>query len=210
MRILVSGNTKQVRRLAEKYPDELGVLLTPNTGNKVGAIPSLPWAGDNAAFSDFDAGTYHDFIDKIAGSSPLWVCVPDVVGDAMRTLHLFDTWQYKLRVAHLPLAFVGQDGIEYLRVPWDQFDCWFIGGTDRWKLTRASYDLAQEARRRGKLVHMGRVNSLRRLRTAHAWGCDSIDGRNMSAFAALVPGRLERYLRFCRSLELEEGAVLFP
>jgi hypothetical protein len=40
----------------------------------------------------------------------------------------------------------------------------------------AAADLAAEARARGLTVHMGRVNSLRRLRYAAAIGCHSADG----------------------------------
>jgi len=61
-------------------------------------------------------------------------------------------------------------------VPWDDFDALFIGGTTAWKLSEAVYQLCQEAKRRGKWVHMGRVNSLRRMRLAESFGCDSADG----------------------------------
>lgn len=45
-----------------------------------------------------------------------------------------------------------------------------------WKLGRAAALLTQEAKRRGKPVHMGRVNSRRRLRYAASIGCDTADG----------------------------------
>jgi hypothetical protein len=45
-----------------------------------------------------------------------------------------------------------------------------------WKLGAAARALTAEAKARGKHVHMGRVNSLRRLRYADAIGCDSADG----------------------------------
>jgi hypothetical protein len=42
-------------------------------------------------------------------------------------------------------------------VPWDAFDVLFLGGTTDWKLGPAAADLTAEARRRGLVVHMGRV-----------------------------------------------------
>lgn len=45
-----------------------------------------------------------------------------------------------------------------------------------WKLGKAAAGLVAEAKRRGKLVHMGRVNSFTRLAAALAMGCDSADG----------------------------------
>jgi len=61
-------------------------------------------------------------------------------------------------------------------VPWGSFDALFIGATISWKLGSAAAALAAEARARGLTVHMGRVNSLRRLRYAHTIGCHSVDG----------------------------------
>ena len=61
-------------------------------------------------------------------------------------------------------------------MPWDDFDVLFLGGDDAWKLGPAATALTAEARSRGKGVHMGRVNSLRRLWFASAIGCTSADG----------------------------------
>ena len=60
-----------------------------------------------------------------------------------------------------------------------------IGGTTSWKLGPAAAGLAAQARRRGLWVHLGRVNSLRRLRYAQAIGCHSVDG----TFLAFGPDR---------------------
>lgn len=91
-------------------------------------------------------------------------------------------------------------------IPWDTFDVLFLGGGPRpeylsktnrvsvktcscakrckhkrtpmgeWKLTPGAARLVAEARRRGKDVHMGRVNSLLRLSYAQTIGCTSADG----------------------------------
>jgi hypothetical protein len=89
-------------------------------------------------------------------------------------------------------------------VPWDEFGCWFIGGSTEWKLSEASRQLALEARRRGKHLHMGRVNSLRRMRIARTFGCHSIDGSSLSMFG-------DKYIhRFCDwALRLEAERLLF-
>src|SRR5581483_11599077 len=110
------------------------------------------------------------------------VVCPDVVADARATLERFKIWQEAIRQTGLPLAFVGQDGAEDLDIPWENFACWFIGGSTRWKLSQASADLALEAKRSGQWLHMGRVNSLRRLQAAFDMGCDSTDGSSHSMF----------------------------
>jgi hypothetical protein len=61
-------------------------------------------------------------------------------------------------------------------IPWDEFDCLFIGGRDDFKEGPLVRDACREARRRGKWVHMGRVNTLHRLRIALDFGVDSVDG----------------------------------
>ena len=61
-------------------------------------------------------------------------------------------------------------------IPWDEFDCLFIGGADDFKEGPLVSDACREAKRRGKWVHMGRVNGLRRLRVAQEFGVDSVDG----------------------------------
>jgi hypothetical protein len=58
----------------------------------------------------------------------------------------------------------------------------FLAGSTDWKLGSAARLLAAEAETRGKAVHMGRVNSLKRLRYAAAIGCDTADG-TCGAFA---------------------------
>jgi hypothetical protein len=88
-----------------------------------------------------------------------------------------------------PAALVGQDGLERLTVPWDEFDVLFIGGSTEWKLSDAARQLAAEAKRRNKGVHMGRVNSRKRWLIAESFGCDTADG----TFLTYHPdGNLER------------------
>lgn len=52
----------------------------------------------------------------------------------------------------------------------------FVGGSTGYKLSEAAYAFAAEARSRGKWVHMGRVNSLQRLRAARLSLFYSVDG----------------------------------
>jgi hypothetical protein len=110
-----------------------------------------------------------------AGSC-VFATAPDVVGDAAATLARSVPWLPRIRALGYPAAFVAQDGQESLPVPWDEFDVLFVGGSTKWKLGAAARLLVGEAKRRGKHVHMGRVNSYRRFRYAEAIGCDSVDG----------------------------------
>lgn len=110
-----------------------------------------------------------------------------------------------IRTLGYPAALVAQDGLEHLDVPWDDFDALFIGGSTEWKLGKAAARLVAEAKRRGKHVHMGRVNSRRRWSYAEHIGCDSVDG----TFLAFGPDANLRRLQVWTTqpgLDFEETA----
>jgi hypothetical protein len=105
-----------------------------------------------------------------------FVTAPDHVGDAEATLKDSAPWLPQIRNLGHRAALVAQDGLEVLDTPWDSFDVLFIGGTTEWKLGPEAALLAKEAKSRGKGLHMGRVNSQKRIRYAHSLGCDTVDG----------------------------------
>jgi hypothetical protein len=88
---------------------------------------------------------------------------------------------------HQPIALVAQDGQERLPVPWDHFEALFVGGSTQWKLGPHATALIRQAKRRGKWVHVGRVNTVRRITWFKALDVDSIDG---SGFARFTRARL--------------------
>ena len=107
---------------------------------------------------------------------------PDVVGNAELTLKQFEYWQPIIKSYNLPVALVAQDGLDKLEVPWTMFEALFIGGTTEFKLGEYVKELVDEAKLRGKFVHMGRVNSKKRIQYAISIGCDSVDGSGYSMF----------------------------
>jgi hypothetical protein len=155
----------------------IAYIDTPAQGNK--RPTGVLWCADNGAFSDnFDEDKWWRFLtaNAHAADSCAFAVAPDVVGDAEATLARSAEWLPRIRALGYPAAFVAQDGLEALEIPWDEFDCLFIGGTTEWKLGQHARRIAAEAKARGKWLHMGRVNSERRFRYARAIGCDSVDG----------------------------------
>lgn len=198
MKILVSGATATVRR----YAAHVGRFLGPRNGNSVTEIVASGqvWAADNDAFAAWDQERFWVMLSKIAKADRsrfLWVACPDVVGDSRATLDNWDVWFPQIDYLGLPAAFVGQDGCEDTAIPWDQMACFFIGGSDKFKLSAEAEQLASEAKARGKLVHMGRVNSYKRARHAYEIGCDSIDGRSFSAWPDIY---IPKGIDWCRRL----------
>lgn len=156
---------------------DLGFIDTPAQGNR--RPGGVAWCADNGCFSDkFDERKWWKFLtdNAHAAADCLFAVAPDVVGDAAATLARSLPWLPKIRALGYPAAFVLQDGATDEFVPWGDFDCLFIGGTDEFKLGPIALQYVAEAKARGKWVHMGRVNSERRFEYARAIGCDSADG----------------------------------
>lgn len=180
MIMLVNVQVERVKTLLGKgYNENVGVLLTPpgikNVEMKELIESGLPWAADNGAFSGFSPIKFKQLLKTVQGQPGcLFVACPDVVGDAKATLELFNQWQGEIEYAELPTALVLQDGQENLLLP--DADAYFVGGSTRFKLSRSATDLIVECKRRNKWVHMGRVNSMRRIKHAHKREVDSIDG----------------------------------
>jgi hypothetical protein len=114
-----------------------------------------------------------------------FAAAPDVPFNAAATLARSLPMLDRIRAVGYPVALVAQDGLDPADIPFDRVDAVFLGGSTSWKLGPAAADLAAHARRHHKWVHMGRVNSLRRLRHAAAIGCHSVDG----TFLAYGPDR---------------------
>lgn len=160
-------------------PREIGLMLTQHKANK--PQPDQMWAADNGCFTQPEAYSDEAYLGWLAKMLPyraqcLFATAPDVVGDAVLTLKRSLPVLHKIRDAGYPAALIGQDGMTPDDVPWSMVDCIFLGGTTEWKLSESAAALARAAKQRGLWVHMGRVNSTRRMLIAKRMGCDSVDG----------------------------------
>jgi hypothetical protein len=187
--------------------ESLGLMVGPGGGtySKVGAYGLF--AADNGCFSkgdSFDANEWLTFLDQLPRESCLLATAPDVVGDAAATLERSAEWLPVIRSMGFPAALVAQDGLEDLEVPWDTFDVLFIGGSTEWKLSDAAADLMSEAKLRGKWVHVGRVNSFKRVKWSVANGADSMDGTFLAFGPKTNLPRLLTWLDFLESNRRDE------
>lgn len=151
-------------------------MMQPGMGNKP---PTDVWLGvDNGCFSKpekYSDEMYKRYLQKIPPEHTLFVTAPDVLGNHKATVERSVPTLRKLRSWGFKAAFVAQDGWEEETTPWDEFDVLFIGGSTEFKF-RNGRDAVGAAKARGFMAHMGRVNSLDRLRASVAIGCDSADG----------------------------------
>lgn len=181
--------------LAPYRSPHLGVLSSPRRFYRESeGIEEWTWAADNDAFSDWNPDRYRRMLESIWGlANCLFVTMPDVVGDAERTLENFEEWYDDVSATLQPIALVAQDGMTVDTVPWQRFDALFIGGTDKFKMGADARALIRRAQLLGMWVHMGRVNTDQRFRYAQRIGCHSIDGTSLSWFRdAYLPKRLNQ------------------
>ena len=156
----------------------LGMITTPREGRS--PLAAKVWAADNGCFGKGYPGD-EAYLDWLAKNSKhanrcLFATAPDVVGDAAATLERSAPFFEPIRAMGYPVAFIAQDGLTSESTPWDSFDVLFVGGTTEFKLGAEARALVAEAKSRGKFVHVGRVNSRKRIRYASLIGADSVDG----------------------------------
>lgn len=175
--VMPANNTGiQVGYLAGRFPGMLGHLFSP--GAQRGPFPYMPYGLDNAAFEAYKNGTEWDEAAwrallewaRISGQPPLWVLVPDVVGDRLRTLRKWEMFHDVARRYGWPLAFAVQDGMEPSDVPAGA-DVVFVGGSTDWKWSTYRDWCAAFPR-----VHIGRVNTYGQLVKCLDAGAESVDG----------------------------------
>jgi len=157
-----SPNQPEVRMMLDAH--EIGLLAQPWGSSKTHA--GWIWAADNGCFS---MGKWKEdrWLSWLSSEHPrsgcLFATVPDAVGDHESTLIRWRKYRKTVYDLRYPVAFVAQNGALPSNVPWDELDCLFIGGDDWFKTAASTFSLARHARSLGKWVHVGRVNSLKRL-----------------------------------------------
>jgi len=164
--------------------ERIGVMLSFNANHTTQNMlaPNQVFALDNGCFSNPDKYSDEGFLnwlDSISRKNCLFAVAPDVLGDSRKTLRRSLPMLSKIRKLGFSAGFVGQDGAT-TDLPWNEFDCLFIGGSTEWKLSQSAGDLIAEGKRQGKWVHVGRVNSFKRIRLVSILGADSVDGTHIA------------------------------
>lgn len=178
---LGTPSTPAIRHAMTKR-DDLGAMVTVSQGNRI--PEGVPVGIDNECFLHPERFKNGDaFLQLIAQFDPddvLFATAPDIVGDWAATLQRSRPWLDRIRTAGVPAAIVIQNDATVPTVPWNDVDAVFIGGTTDWKLGPRVVEITAEANDRHIPVHMGRVNSHKRLAYAAWIGCDTADGTHLA------------------------------
>ena len=197
--IYLSGSVQPFRH------KRLGFIITPNSNYVVPDDVSV--AADNGCFSAaniYSDERYQKFLRRMPIERTLFATAPDALEDHQATVQRSMPALQWLRAKGFKAAFVAQDGWTEETTPWDEFDVLFVGGSTEFKY-RGGRDAVMAAKRRGKKVHMGRCNSLEKLRAAIAIGCDTADGTFLKYAPNHNWGRMKRWFD---QLDLQPGLAV--
>lgn len=165
----------------------LGHLYSP--GAERGPWPWFPFALDNGAFSCWEMGSNYFDESKWAEMEPKWrklvkwaaptglarwAIVPDVPGDADRTLERWESSFYRfIADSEIPPAIAVQDGMtpEEVKRLSNKPSVVCVGGTTEWKWQTVEAWIAEFPR-----VHVLRCNSPEKLFYLEKLGAESCDG----------------------------------
>jgi hypothetical protein len=144
-----------------------------------------------------DNGAWHAFANQLPfdraaflaayhklGPGADFVVLPDIVAGGKRSLAYSLNWRRELGTPLCPQLLAVQDGMdadEVALMVGPEFGL-FVGGTTEWKLATLPI-WAALARTRQAYLHVGRVNTVRRIALCAAAGADSFDGSNASRYA---------------------------
>lgn len=200
--IYLSGKLKP-EYIGKRQDIGLIVSFRPDRPRSIAAhamkhLANTKWGADNGCFtnSDIDVDAYLGWLKHLSKykDTCLFATAPDVVGNARLTWERSEPVLSRIRDLGFPAALVAQDGMESYPIRWGAFDVLFIGGTTDWKLSEEAFRITREAKAHGLHVHMGRVNSRRRLRIAVVGLCDSADGTHFVYRPDLYHKRMESWL----------------
>ena len=181
---------------AGRYPGSVGHLYSPG-GLRRRPESWLPCALDNGAWGAHLHGhpwREDEWLDHLrraalSGTDPLWVAVPDVVGDKAATMDLWGRYEGHVSGYGWRRAFVAQDGMTPSDVPAGA-EMVFLGGNTEWKWS----NLREWGRAFPGKLHVGRVNGYAALVDCYQAGAVSCDGTGWGRGRQKQLGELKRFI----------------
>lgn len=160
----------------------------------------FPYALDNGAWTAFTQGRpFDERLFTIAlgrlGRDADWVVMPDIVQGGPASLELSLRWMRRVlnETSRGLLAVQNGIGVHDVEGFLGPRVGLFVGGSTDWKLTTLD-EWCRLGRRVGCWVHVGRVNTARRIHLCGTAGATSFDGTSASRYAKTLP-RLENARR---------------
>ena len=150
-----------------------------------------PFALDNGAWTahqknePFNVAAFERAVN-VAAKLADWIVLPDIVAGGLDSLAFSLDWMPHLEDHRVLIAV--QDGMieDDIRPHIDQRVGVFIGGSTEWKLdTMCRWGAL--TKEKNAYLHVGRVNTVRRIRRCQQAGADSFDGTSLTRFICNLP-----------------------
>jgi len=139
----------------------------------------------------FDVSAFEKAV-ALLGASADWIVLPDIVAGGLASLRFSLDWLDALRnrpelhgAQYLLAVQNGMEPRDIVPLVGPESGI-FVGGDTAWKLATMR-TWARLAHEHGAICHVGRVNTVRRIRLCAAVGADSFDGSGASRFASALP-----------------------
>lgn len=152
----------------------------------------FPYALDNGAWTSYCKGQPFDdtaFVKalRLLGGGADWVVLPDIVAGGLPSLEMSLRWMRQVLDECGRALLAVQDGmvVKDVRHFIGPRVGIFVGGSTEWKLS-TMHQWGVLGKECGAWVHVGRVNTARRIRACAAAGADSFDGTSCTRFAQTV------------------------
>ena len=188
MRYMIgSDSVSSFRVIAKEIPD-VGTVYQPGSWRP----PQGPYALDNGAYAAWNKSRrvwdqqmqeqWLLALNKLPPDNPpVWVLLPDAVADWPKTVELAGIYLPIVRQRGFNVAIALQDGCSFEQVM-EYKPAWvFVAGSTQWKEDNignaCTFFHAREIN-----VHVGRVNTRRRMRICQAAAVDSCDGTCLNKY----------------------------
>lgn len=188
--IPMATSTTCRRNLQALRAADWGILLTPDRPER--------WDFDNFAIDNGAWGCFQRGAEwtpdrwmpllRTHGANALWAVAPDIVCGGAASLARSVDWLPQMRALTPRVLIAVQNGMTAndLRPFVDNCTGIFVGGDTVWKESSLPMwgKLSAET---GCWLHVGRVNSRRRIRLCALAGADSFDGTSASKYSVTLP-----------------------
>lgn len=189
--ILYATGTGTRRNLAAMRDHGFGLLLTPDRPEMRDGFDR--YAIDNGAWGAHQRGERWMpqrwlALVRVHGHGADWCVLPDIVCGGSRSLALSCWWLPRVFSLSPRWLIAVQDGMEpetVSRLLGPRVGV-FVGGSTEWKLSSMEA-WGHVCRESGAWLHVGRVNSAKRIATCSLSGAHSCDGTSATRFAVTTP-----------------------
>jgi len=185
-----ASHTNSSRNLEKLREYGWRLLRTPFTTGK--SNHGFRYGLDNGAWHAHQAGEPFDQMafERLLsdyGDGSDWIVSPDIVCGGVESLEMSVSWIPRLQKYGVPILIPVQDGMvaSDLREHLSESVGIFVGGSTEFKEGTAAL-WGKLARERRAYLHVGRVNTVRRIAICGAAGADSFDGSGASKFSSTV------------------------